>query len=86
MHNYNHVYGTSKHSLTPIINTGIDVNTFKEDFPMSPKNGTYRYLNNRSQIHGRKISVNGKEIALFCYGDTFYAMDEKCPHLGLLTV
>ena len=41
--------------------------------------------NNRdtSTIHGKKIQVNGKELALFCYKDKFYAVNEKCPHLGM---
>lgn len=49
---------------------------------MSPRNGTYLYNSNRSQVHGKKVTINGTEIALFCYRDTFYALDEKCPHLG----
>ena len=35
-----------------------------------------------TQIHGKRVLVNGKEIALFYYKDEFYAVDEKCPHLG----
>lgn len=35
-----------------------------------------------TQIHGKKVVVNGKQIALFYYKDEFYAIDEKCPHLG----
>ena len=58
------------------------MDTFRNDFPLSPRNGTYHYLNTQSQIHGRKISINGKDIALFCYRNRFYAVDEKCPHLG----
>ena len=57
--------------------------TFRSNFPLSPQNGTYLYQYNQSQVHGKKISINGKEIALFCYKGTFYALDEKCPHLGV---
>ena len=60
---------------------GINVDDFKQNFPMSPKNGTYVY-HGQSQVHGKKIIVNEKEVALFCYRNNFYAMDEKCPHLG----
>ncbi len=31
---------------------------------------------------GRTIEVNGKEIALFNAGGTFYAIDNTCPHRG----
>ena len=61
---------------------GVTVATVKSDFPLSPRNGTYIF-HNQSQVHGKKIFINGKEIALFCYKDTFYALDEKCPHLGM---
>ena len=32
--------------------------------------------------HGRKVCVNGREIAVFLYGNNFYAVDEHCSHLG----
>lgn len=60
---------------------GINVATIKNDFPLSPRNGTYLYQSYQSQVHGKKVSINGV-VALFCYNDTFYALDEKCPHLG----
>ena len=31
---------------------------------------------------GRTFSVDGREIAVFRRGDRFYAMDDKCPHMG----
>ncbi len=31
---------------------------------------------------GKTIEVNGKEIALFNAGGTFYAIDNTCPHRG----
>ncbi|VVB73681.1 Sulredoxin [uncultured archaeon] len=31
---------------------------------------------------GRKVSVNGKEIALFNVGGKFFATDAKCTHAG----
>lgn len=61
---------------------GVTVATVKNDFPLSPRNGTYVYQNTQSKVHGKKITINGKAIALFCYKDSFYAVDEKCPHLG----
>ena len=63
------------------LRAGVNMATFMNDFPLSPRNG---YHSNKSQVHGKKISINGREIALFCYKDTFYAVDEKCPHLGRL--
>ena len=63
------------------LHTGITVSTFKH-FPMSSRNGTYVYRDSQSQVHGKKISLNGKDIALLYYRDTFYAVDEKCPHQG----
>ena len=69
----------------PIQYTGVDVDSFKSDMPLSPrqtlpsKTGVNSPL---TQIHGKKVLVNGKEIALFYYNDEFYAVDEKCPHLG----
>eukprot|EP00794_Sanderia_malayensis_P018086 gene18086-19893_t len=31
---------------------------------------------------GKLVRVNKKEIAIFRYGDTVFAIDEKCPHAG----
>ena len=31
---------------------------------------------------GKPVEVNGKEIALFNAGGTFYALDNTCPHRG----
>jgi nitrite reductase (NADH) small subunit len=31
---------------------------------------------------GRKLLVNGREIALFNLGDRFLAVDNQCPHKG----
>ena len=28
--------------------------------------------------------MNGKELALFCHKGRFYAVEERCPHLGKL--
>ena len=61
------------------------MDTFKA-FPMSPKNGTCFYRDSQAQIHGKKINVNGRDIALFHYRNTLYAMDEKCPHLGMYAI
>lgn len=35
-----------------------------------------------TQVHGKVVKLNGREIALFCYKDKFYAVTEKCPHMG----
>ena len=44
-------------------------------------------LNPSSKLpHGKAVTVNGKKIALFCVNDKFYAIDEKCPHLGKCVV
>ena len=32
---------------------------------------------------GRLINHNKKEIALFRYGQDVFAIDEKCPHVGM---
>lgn len=31
---------------------------------------------------GRTVRVGGREIAVFRRGDRFWAMDDKCPHMG----
>ena len=31
---------------------------------------------------GKKVKLNGKELAVFFYKESAYAIDEKCPHLG----
>ncbi len=31
---------------------------------------------------GRTVRVEGREIAVFRRGDRFYAMDDRCPHMG----
>lgn len=62
---------------------GTSVDNFKQDLPISPKNGTYLYNNSQSQVYGKRVNVNEKEVALFSYQDNFYALDEKCPHLGM---
>ena len=32
--------------------------------------------------HGRKVEVNGKELALFCHREKLYAVGDRCPHMG----
>ena len=56
----------------------MNVAAFMSEYPMSPRSGT-----SQSQVHGKKVIVNNKEIALFYYKDVFYAVDEQCPHLGM---
>jgi nitrite reductase/ring-hydroxylating ferredoxin subunit len=31
---------------------------------------------------GRQVTVNGRKIALFNVGSSFYAIDDTCPHRG----
>src|SRR5437588_7092821 len=31
---------------------------------------------------GRQVTVNGRAVALFNVGGTFYALDNTCPHRG----
>jgi nitrite reductase (NADH) small subunit/3-phenylpropionate/trans-cinnamate dioxygenase ferredoxin subunit len=31
---------------------------------------------------GKKVEINGKEIAVFNIGGHFYAIDDMCPHRG----
>ena len=57
--------------------SGMNVTAFMSEYPLSPRSGT-----TQSQVHGKKVIVNKKEIALFYYKDVFYAVDEQCPHLG----
>ena len=60
----------------------MDVDSFKTMPPLSSL-----VLNRSSKLpHGKAVTVNGKKIALFCINDRFYAIDEKCPHLGKCVV
>lgn len=38
-----------------------------------------------TQVYGKVVRLNGHELALFCYKDKFYAVNEKCPHMGTST-
>jgi nitrite reductase (NADH) small subunit len=31
---------------------------------------------------GKTVSVNGKLVALFCDGGSYFAIDDTCPHMG----
>ena len=31
---------------------------------------------------GKKVTVNGKQLAVFLYNGRVYAVLEKCPHMG----
>ena len=31
---------------------------------------------------GKKVSINGQELAVFLYNGLVYAVLEKCPHMG----
>ena len=57
--------------------------SFKKEFPLSPRRSSGRTPTVQSSIHGKRIDINNKEIALFCYRDNFYAVDDKCPHMGM---
>ena len=75
------LYTVEAKHITIMYYLGVGVDGLKQEFPLSPKNGTYLY-HEKSEVHGKKIVINEKEVALFCYKDTLYAVDEKCPHLG----
>ena len=58
------------------------MDAFRSELPLSPGSWTNYNASSGSNTHGMKININEKEIALFCYRNNFYAVDEKCPHLG----
>ena len=64
--------------------TGTNVETLRNEFPLSPRKG--RIVSSHSNIYGKKIRLNNKEIALLSYKDNFYAVDEKCPHMGMFLI
>ena len=35
------------------------------------------------QGRGRRFSVEGREIAVFCVQGQYYALDDCCPHMGV---
>ena len=76
-------------------NTGMDVSSFKDDLSHT-QNSDQDLSHHHSQSssrpdhesslpqirHGKLVRLNGHELALFCYKDKFYAVNERCPHLG----
>ena len=39
-------------------------------------------LSDFDEVGCKTVQVNGHVVALFKYGDTFYAVDNRCPHMG----
>ena len=80
-----------------LYNAGIDVNSFKNHLSLTPSHERDLSLFNSdppapvthgsaiegTQIHGKVVKLNGRELALFFYKDKFYAVTEKCPHMGM---
>ena len=64
-------------SLTP--SHDRDLSLFHSD----PPPPTHRSDPDGAQVHGKVVKLNGRELALFCYKDKFYAVTEKCPHMGM---
>ncbi|XP_064398795.1 uncharacterized protein LOC135345292 isoform X2 [Halichondria panicea] len=67
--------------------TGLTVESFlSETPPLSPRQqpspSKAPPTDDSPPPHGRKVCVNGREIAVFLYGNNFYAVDEHCSHLG----
>ena len=73
---------------------GTDVNSFKNHLSLtlsherdlslfhSDPSPTQASDSEGAQVHGKVVRLNGCELALFYYKDKFYAVTEKCPHMG----
>ena len=62
------------HTCIVLLVSDIDISSFISSGFLTPT------ANKRCQ--GKKVTVNGKMLALFYYNDQFYAVDERCPHMG----
>ena len=65
-------------SLTP--SHERDLSLFHSDPPAPVTHGS---ATEGTQVHGKVVKLNGRELALFFYKDKFYAVTEKCPHMGM---
>jgi hypothetical protein len=68
-------------SLTP--SHERDLSLFHSDPPASTIHGSDT---KDAQVHGKVVKLNGRELALFFYKDKFYAVTEKCPHMGMAII
>ena len=80
-----------------LCNAGTDINSFKDHLSLTPSHErdlslfhsdlpipvhTHESDSEGTKVHGKVVKLNGRELALFCYKDKFYAVTEKCPHMG----
>ena len=63
----------------------MDARSFKDDLSLtrgSEHDRVHYQSSSRLEIHGKVVRLNGHELALFCYKEKFYAVNERCPHMG----
>lgn len=59
-----------------------DAQLFPPQYQYTVTGKVRKKVNSKSTAVGRKLELNGKEIALFRYADRIYAVEEACPHMG----